>query len=516
MYPGYHSERTPAKPAAVLAHTGETLTYKELDDRSNQLARYLHDCGLRRGDHISLFADNVLAYFEIAWAAFRSGLYITTINRYLTVDEVSYLINDSGSKAIFASGALQGVVEELLPLIRNCPIRVMFASHLVGWESYEEILSTYEAAPLDEQWIGGSMLYSSGTTGRPKGIIRDLPEYQVTQLPPPSGEPSPPYGFNHDTVYLSPAPLYHAAPFGFTNSILRLGGTVVVMPRFDAEESLNYIEQYQVTHSQWVPTMFVRMLKLPAEMRHRYDLSSHRCAIHAAAPCPVDVKQRMIEWWGPILDEYYAGTEGNGSTRICSEEWLEHPGSVGKTASGTIHICDEEGNELPARQPGIVYFEQERVGYRYHNAPGKTREAHHPTHNNWTALGDIGYLDEQGYLYLTDRKSFMIVSGGVNIYPQEIENAYILHPKVLDIAVFGVPNEDFGEEVKAVVQLVDGFAGGREIEEELIEFGREKIANFMIPKSIDFIEEMPRLPTGKLYKRLLRDRYWGKHDSRII
>lgn len=516
MHPGYFAKLTPEKAAAVLASTGETLTYHKLDARSNQLARLFYQRGLRRGDHISLFSDNVLSFFEVAWAAFRSGLYITTINRYLTAEEVAYVVEDSGSRAIVASAALQHVAAELAPLIPNCPVRLMFRTNIAGWDLYEDEIAKFDPDPLEEQWIGGSMLYSSGTTGRPKGIIRELPQLKVTDLEPPSGNPTPPYGFNHETVYLSPAPLYHAAPFGFSNSIIRLGGTVVVMPRFDAEESLRYIEQYRITHSQWVPTMFVRMLKLSNEERHRYDLSSHSCAIHAAAPCPVDVKRQMIDWWGPIIEEYYAGTEGNGSTRIGSTEWLEHPGSVGKTKAGSIHICSEEGEQLPPRESGIVYFEQEKVGYRYHNAPQKTREAHHPVHDNWTTLGDVGYLDEEGYLYLTDRKSFMIVSGGVNIYPQEIENAYILHPKVTDVAVFGVPNEDFGEEVKAVVELAEGVLEGSEIEQELIQYGREKIAHYMVPKSIDFIDEMPRLPTGKLYKRLLRDRYWGNHDSRII
>ncbi len=516
MYPGHYAKTTPDKPAAILASTGESLTYGELNDRSNQLSQHWYAQGLKRGDHVCVFSDNSLTFFEVVWAALRSGLYISTINRYLTVEEAAYIVNDSGSKAIVVAGDLRDVASDLPQHIPNCPSRLMFHTATDGWDSYEETIAQYAPVPLEDQWIGAGMLYSSGTTGRPKGVIRKLGDIRFTDLPEPSGDPSPPYYFGNDSIYLSPAPLYHAAPFGFTNMVLRLGGTVVVMPRFDAMDSLKYIEQYQVTHSQWVPTMFVRMLKLPIEDRHRFDLSSHRCAIHAAAPCPVDVKRQMIEWWGHIIEEYYAGTEGNGSTRIGSADWLQHPGSVGKSAAGKIRICDDEGNELPTREAGIVYFEQEHVGYSYHNAPEKTREVHHPIHDNWTALGDVGYLDEEGYLYLTDRKSFMIVSGGVNIYPQEIENAYIMHPKVVDVAVFGVPNEDFGEEVKAVVQLAEGVSEDPETQEELIAFGREKIANYMVPKSIDFIDEMPRLPTGKLYKRLLRDRYWGKRDSRII
>ena len=385
-----------------------------------------------------------------------------------------------------------------------------------GWKPYEDVLEDVEARPLDEQWIGAGMLYSSGTTGRPKGIVHSIPEAKVTDLPAPSGQPNPPYGFGPNSIYLSPAPLYHAAPFGFTINIQRVGGTVVVMPRFDALDALRCIEQFAVTHSQWVPTMFVRMLKLPDKDRARYNLSSHECAIHAAAPCPVDVKRQMIEWWGPIIEEYYAGTEGIGSTRISSMEWLEHPGSVGQTKGGEIHICDENGIEQPLGQPGIIYFAQQRPSFHYHHAPEKTRDARHPEHENWSTLGDIGYLDADGYLFLTDRRSFMIVSGGVNIYPQEIENALIMHPSVFDVAVFGVPNEDFGEEVKAVVQVAEGVSPSPQTADDLLEFTAGKIAKYMVPKSIDFIDEMPRLPTGKLYKRLLRDRYWGQRNTRII
>ena len=516
MYPGFWAASSPDHVAAILATTRETITYRELDARSNQYSHYLYRHGLRHGDHIAVFIDNNLRFFEVVWAALRSGLYVTTINRYLTSEEVAYIVSDSAAKSLVSTTQLSEVVESLPKLIPDCTSRLLVGGTLPGWENYEEAIADMPESPLEDQWIGGAMLYSSGTTGRPKGIIRPLPELKLTDLPEPNDTPSVPYGFDRHTIYLSPAPLYHSAPFAFTTNIQRQGGTVVVMPRFDALDALRCIEDFNVTHSQWVPTMFVRMLKLTEEERQRHDLSSHQVAIHAAAPCPVDVKRRMIEWWGPIIEEYYAGTEGNGSTRIGSREWLEHPGSVGKSASDNIHICDEEGEELPTREAGIVYFEQERMTYAYHNAPEKTREARHPVHQNWSALGDVGYLDEDGYLYLTDRKSFMIVSGGVNIYPQEIENALILHPAVLDIAVFGVPNEDFGEEVKAVIQVADGVDANDTLNDELIEFARTKLANYMVPRSIDFIDELPRLPTGKLYKRLLRDRYWGKHDTRII
>ena len=515
MYPGLYAGKTPEKASSINSITREVVTYHQLDRRSNRLSQLFYDAGLRRKDHVAIFMENNLRFFEVAWAALRSGLYITTVNRYLTAEEAAYIVKDSESQALVTSVAMAEVAGELTDLIPSCETRLMVDGEISGWRSYEQAIAEMSAEPLEDQWMGGGMLYSSGTTGRPKGIIRDLPPVRLTELPEPSGAGRL-YGIDSDTVYLSPAPLYHAAPFAYTTNVQRMGGTVVMMPRFDEVDSLRCIEEFKVTHSQWVPTMFVRMLKLLEEDRNKHDLSSHRCAIHAAAPCPVDVKKRMIEWWGPIIEEYYAGTEGNGSTNISSLDWLEHPGSVGRSSVNRIHICNEEGTELEPREEGGIYFEQETVGYKYHKAPEKTREVAHPIHSNWTTLGDVGYLDEDGYLYLTDRKAFMIVSGGVNIYPQEIENAYILHPSVLDVAVFGVPNEDFGEEVKAVVQLVEGVQQSDQLADELIEYGRTKLANYMVPRSIDFIDELPRLPTGKLYKRLLRDKYWGKRNSRII
>src|SRR6201999_2536127 len=293
-----------------------------------------------------------------------------------------------------------------------------------------------------------------------------------------------------------------AAPLGYVTQVLGYGGTVVMMERFDPEAALRYIEKYKVTHSQWVPTMFVRMLKLPPESRIRHDISSHQVAIHAAAPCPVDVKRRMIEWWGPIVHEYYAGTEGTGATIIDSADWMAPPGAGGCAGLGILLICDEDGSELPTGEAGLIYFEREQRTFAYHNDAAKTRAALHPAHENWMSLGD------EGYLYLTDRKAFMIISGGVNIYPQAIEDALILHPKVGDVAVFGVPNEERGEEVKAVIEPAPGVAPTPELAAELMGFARDHLAHYMAPRSVDFIEEMPRLPTGKLYKRLLKDAYW--------
>ena len=507
MYVADHARDTPDKPAMIAAESGTLISYRELNDRSNQLAQFLHAQGLRRGDHIAILMENNLRYAEVVWAAFRSGLYLTAVNRYLPPDDTAYIVNDCMAKCIVSSLDRREIVAPVAPLIPNCPIRLMVDGTIDGWASYEAAIAAYPAEPLAEEPMGDSMLYSSGTTGRPKGILRPLSGMSVVEgfaLRQSMNR----YGFSRDTIYLSPAPLYHAAPLGYVTNVLGYGGTVIMMERFDPEAALRYIEQYKVTHSQWVPTMFVRMLKLPPEARSRHDISSHQVAIHAAAPCPVDVKRQMIAWWGPIIHEYYAGTEGTGATIIDSADWLAHPGSVGKPALGILHICEEDGTELPIGESGLIYFEREQMTFAYHNDPAKTRAAQHPAHDNWTSLGDVGYVDEEGYLYLTDRKAFMIISGGVNIYPQAIEDALILHPKVGDVAVFGVPHEEMGEAVKAVVEPAPGVAPTPELAAELLAFARDHLAHYMAPRSVDFIEEMPRLPTGKLYKRLLKDRYW--------
>jgi fatty-acyl-CoA synthase len=510
-----HAKATPDKPAMIIAETGETLTYRQLDDRSNQLAQLLHARGLRHGDHIAVFMENHVRFMEAVWAAFRSGLYVTTVNRYLPADEAAYVVADCRAKALITSRYKADTAVEMLPLIPDCPVRLMLDGAAEGFEAYESALEAYPAEPLAEEWMGESMLYSSGTTGRPKGILRPLPKRTPGEGFALRQAVANRYGVSPETVYLSPAPLYHAAPLAYVLNVQSHGGVVVMLQRFDPEMALRMIEQHRVTHSQWVPTMFVRMLKLLQEVRARYDLSSHQVAIHAAAPCPVDVKRQMIEWWGPIIYEYYAGTEGTGSTFIDSEDWLKHPGSVGRAAIGVLHICDENGAELGPREEGLVYFEREGPLFEYHNDPGKTAQARHPQHPGWNALGDVGYLDEEGYLYLTDRKAFMIISGGVNIYPQAIEDALITHPKVGDVAVFGVPDAEMGEAVKAVIEPAPGVAPTDELRAELMAFARDRLAHYMAPKSIDFIEEMPRLPTGKLYKRLLKDKYWAEAGRAI-
>ena len=517
MYPGKWGIEFPGKPAAINAVTGETVTYGELNERSNRLAQLLGARGLRRGDHIAVFMENNLRFFEVVWAAFRSGLYLTTVNRYLTAEEAGYIVDNCEAQALITSHHLAGVAAEVPRYAPRCHSWLMTDGVVEGYENYEAEIAQFPATNLADEPAGTFMLYSSGTTGRPKGIVRPLSDHKIHE---DSGAlvtvQKALWGFDEATVYLSPAPLYHSAPISFCTAVQTLGGTVVVMPRFDAVGALKAIEEHRATHSQWVPTMFSRMLKLPAEDRLGFDLSSHQVAIHAAAPCPEAVKRQMLDWWGPILYEYYAGTEFNGITHATPEDWLAHPGTVGKPLVGIIHICDEAGTELPVGEAGLVYFEMPQTPFEYYKDSAQTRSAQHPEHPNWTALGDVGYVDEDGFLYLTDRATFMIISGGVNIYPQEIEDAMIMHDKVLDVAVIGVPDQEMGEAVKAVVQLADGVPANDAVSAELIAYTREHIAHYKCPKSIDFIDELPRLPTGKLYKRLIKDRYWGKTGSRIV
>ncbi|WP_063130508.1 acyl-CoA synthetase [Nocardia fusca] len=509
MYPGAHVDDFPDKPAVIVAETGETLTYRELEDNSVRLARHLHAAGLRRGDHVALLSGNDPKVYEAYWAALRSGLYITAVNRHLSPAEISYIVNDCGAKALIASAGLREAAEAIVAQTPEVEIRLAFGGPVEGYESYEDALAAQPPQPLPDQPRGADMLYSSGTTGRPKGIKQPLSDQQVGD---PPGDPytavfGPLYGFDTESVYLSPAPLYHAAPLRFGGVVQALGGTLVVMERFDAEQALAAIERYRVTHSQWVPTMFVRMLKLDEAVRSRYDISSLKVAVHAAAPCAVDVKRAMIEWWGPVLYEYYASTEANGATFIDSEQWLRKPGSVGPAGMGSIRVCGDDGAELPTGEIGTIYFERDELPFAYHNDPAKTEAAIHPDHPTWTTTGDIGYVDAEGFLFLTDRKAFMIISGGVNIYPQEIEDALALHPSVLDVAVIGIPDEEMGESVQAVVQPAPGTTPGPELAAELRDYLRERIAHYKVPRGIDFADELPRTPTGKLVKGKLRAQY---------
>ncbi len=513
MHPHIHAKANPDKPAYIMGSTGETVTYGELDARSNQGAHLFRSLGIEKGDSIALFMDNTPRYYEVLWAAQRSGLRFTAISSKLTAGEVEYIVGDCEAKALVCSKGVADVALQVAPLIPG--VKLFMTDGAEGpYASFEDSRSKFPTTPIADEGQGGAMLYSSGTTGRPKGVKRAISGDQPIDAPnglAMMGQML--YGWTPDSVYLSPAPLYHAAPLGWSMAVQALGGTVVVMERFDPEDALRLIEQHKVTTAQWVPTHFVRMLKLPPEARARYDVSSLKQVFHAAAPCPVPIKEQMIAWWGPIISEYYAGTEGNGFTAINSEQWLAHKGSVGKSLTAELKICDDEGEPLPPRSEGVVYFAGGGQ-FEYHNDPKKTAESRNK--HGWTTLGDVGWVDEEGYLYLTDRKSFMIISGGVNIYPQEIENLLITHPKVADVAVVGGPHEEMGEEVIAVIEPADWADAGEALAAELNAFARANLSHVKTPRKIDFMQELPRHQTGKLYKRLIRDAYWGKEGSRIV
>ncbi|MBI3701067.1 MAG: acyl-CoA synthetase [Afipia sp.] len=504
-HPSIHAQSTPDKIAYRMAKSGETISYRQLDERSNRGAHLFRALGLKRGDHIAFLMENTLAFMEICWAAQRSGLYYTAISRYLTADEIAYIVKDCGAKILITTPKCADAV---VPLMAGAPETIFFMTGEPrdGFRSWDSETAKQPKTPIADESAGFDMLYSSGTTGRPKGVKRVAAE---TSIVVPNAFLKllcvDMYGMSSESIYLSPAPLYHAAPLRFNMMVGVLGGTSVIMEHFDAEEYLALVEKHKVNVSQLVPTMFVRMLKLPDAIRAKYNVSTLKSAIHAAAPCPVEVKAKMIAWWGPIIVEYYAGSEGNGVTVSNSQEWLTHRGTVGKAVVGKIKIVDDDGNELPAGEIGAVYF-AEGPQFAYHNDPDKTKRAYND--KGWSTIGDVGYLDSEGYLYLTDRKAYMIISGGVNIYPQETEDILISHPAVADVAVFGVPNEEMGEEVKAVVQPHDMKAAGKALEADLILFCRKHLSPIKCPKSVDFEAELPRTPTGKLVKRHLRDRYW--------
>ncbi len=514
MHPFHFAKSAPDRAAYIMAATGEIITYGQLEERTNQTAHMFRELGLKPGDGIAIFMENNARFLEVCWAAQRSGLYFTCISSRLTAPEAAYIIDDCNAKLVISSIAMpQEITDELISLNTKVNDRLMIGGTIEGYGSYEDLRDTMPTSRIADETAGTDMLYSSGTTGRPKGIRRPLTGGPIDEDNPFRFLMEMLYGFKEEMQYISPAPLYHAAPLRFCMAVGIFGGTVVVMEHFDPEQALADIEKYKATHSQWVPTMFVRMLKLPDESRLRYDVSSLEIAIHAAAPCPIPIKKAMIEWWGPVIVEYYAGTEGNGFCAINSEEWLAHEGSVGRALMGELHICGDDGEDLPPREIGNIFFNSE-TSFEYYNDPEKTKESRNA--KGWSTLGDIGYVDEEGFLYLTDRKAHMIISGGVNIYPQETENLLITHPKVADVAVIGVPNEDFGEEVKAVVQPANWDDTGPDLEQELLEFCRAHLSHMKCPRSVDFDKELPRHPTGKLYKRLVRDRYWGDHDSRIV
>jgi acyl-CoA synthetase (AMP-forming)/AMP-acid ligase II len=504
MHPGAVAETTPDKPAVVV-DGGPTLTYAELDAASNRLAHWFRSVGLGVGDHVAIVVENRAEAFTIAWAAQRSGLYYTPCSTRLGSDELSYIVDDCEARVLVASAATMPVASQVVA--PRVEVRLTCDEATDGWQSLADAVADRPDTPIPDQAEGADMLYSSGTTGRPKGVLPALPSGEFPQMSAVGSLCQMLFGVDGDTVYLSPAPLYHAAPLRYCLAVHRLGGTVVVMEHFDPERFLALVEQYRVTFTQVVPTMFVRLLKLPDEVRSRYDLSSLKAVVHAAAPCPVEVKERMIDWWGPIIHEYYAGTEANGFVYCTSEQWLEHKGTVGVSLLGPIHILDPAGDEVPVGETGTVYFEAS--GFEYHGDPEKTAASRDPQGRGWSTLGDVGRVDDDGFLYLTDRAAYMIISGGVNIYPQEAENTLVVHPDVADVAVFGVPDEEMGERVHAVVQPAEGVEPSDELAARLIAYCRDRLAHYKCPRTVDFRTELPRHPTGKLYKRLLKDEYWS-------
>ncbi|HEY9092511.1 acyl-CoA synthetase [Parasphingorhabdus sp.] len=510
MYPRKFARTAPDRPAIIMATDGTATSYGELEGIANKGAHVFRALGIEAGDTIAIWLKNCLEYFQIYFAAQRAGLYICPVSTQLTADEAAYILNDSASKLLITHAdfpAAQTLLDDRASLAPSIMQIFDIGTGLDGALSWKAALAEQPVQPIVDETAGFHMVYSSGTTGRPKGIRlpltggpADEPHMLVQRI-------SERYAVGEGSAMLCPAPLYHTAPLAYGMAALRLGATLVIMNKFDAEGALRLIEQYRITFMQMVPTMFIRLLALPKKVRESYDLSSLEKIVHAAAPCPVEVKRQMIEWLGPIIYEYYGGSEGNGATFITPEEWLEKPGSVGRADWGTLHICDEDGSELPAGEDGLVYFEG-GWDFQYLNDAKKTRDARHPEHSGWSTLGDIGHVDEDGYLYLTDRKSFMIISGGVNIYPQETENLLLLHPEVADAAVIGIPHPEMGEEVKAVIQPVSWDAAGPELASRLMEYCQDNLSHLKCPRSIDFDPALPRHETGKLYKQEIRKRYW--------
>ena len=517
MYPGAHAAANPNKPAVVMAASGDTITYAELDAEANQVSRVFREAGLVPGDHVAWCLENHRNFLPLMWGAHYAGLVYTPISSRLTTDEIAYIVDNSGARVFITSQYKAAQAAELADRMDGVQLRLMMDGVIDGYGSYEQARAAASPEPLEGRVAGTDMLYSSGTTGRPKGVLAAHEAVPVEEAESIVAMMCVLLiAMSDESVYLSPAPLYHGAPLRFTMANHVIGSTAVIMERFDAEQFLAAVERYSVTHTQVVPTMFVRMLKLPDEQRLRYDLSSLTSVLHAAAPCPAEAKHRMIELLGPIISEYYAGTEGNGATFCDSEQWLAHEGTVGLPITGEVHIVDEAtGEEVPAGTEGVIYFGEGNT-FEYHLDAEKTRDSRLP--NGWSTIGDVGRVDDDGFLYLTDRKAYMIISGGVNVYPQEAENLLTMHPAVLDAAVIGVPDDDLGEVPKAVVQPMEMPAGDEAaaaFERELIDYCRTGLASVKCPRTVDFRSELPRDETGKLYKRLLRDEYWQGQNRRI-
>ncbi len=502
------SAATPEKTAAIFLPSEQTLSYRELEAAANQAANALHTLGVRRGDCIGVCVGNSPALLSLIFGAQRIGAYYTLMSTKLSADDFQYILQDAGATVAVISAdahAAPEIVTRKLSTKTGLPINLfgtgMSDGQLPDWEAIRTAASTTLAVVPSP---GREMLYSSGTTGRPKGVREPLFEGPYDAVDARNAGVAHAYAFTASSVFLSTCPLYHSGPNRFLSAALNYGATCVIFESFDAARALAAIGDYQCTHSLWVPTMFHRLLQLPAEQRRASRTASLRHAIHGAAPCPVHVKRRMLDWWGPIIDEYYSGTEGIGSTHISAVEWLAHQGSVGRPVNCAVHILGNEGEEMPAGSIGDVYFES-HAKFEYWNDAQKTERIF--SRQGWRTFGDVGYVDADGYLYLTDRKDFTIISGGVNIYPQEIEDAILEDARVSDVAVFGVPNEEFGEEVKAVVQLLDPAEASAALAAALTQHVRHRLGPVKVPRSVDFVTSLPRHQTGKLYKKLLIEQY---------
>lgn len=509
LHPRHHALVNASKPACICPATSEVLTYGELDAAANQGAHLLRFLGVERGDVIAAILDNETSAFVLGWAAERAGVYLTSVSTRLSIADAVFIVQDAGAKLLVVSDGLKPFAQEMMKFLPD--LRV-FTSNGDGTDlpAWRASLLSFPAVAIEDECPGTDMLYSSGTTGRPKGVKPPLPTGMLGAETPLTILGRERYGMGEDMVYLSTSPLYHAAPLRWAMTVQRFGGTVILMQKFDAEAALEHVERYRVTHSTWVPTHFVRLLKLPEAVRARYDTSSQRAAIHSGAPCPVPVKRAMIDWWGPVLEEYYSGTETCGITALSTSEWLERPGSVGRPVLGKVHILDDEGNDVPAGVAGDVWF-SDGPKFEYHNDPVKTAKAYN--NRGWATLGDIGYVDEDGFLYLRDRRNFMIISGGVNIYPQEIENHLITHPKVADVAVVGAPDDEMGEIVVAVIQKAPGIEDEAGLAAELRDFARAGLGGVKTPKRFEFRDDLPREPTGKLMKAKLVEEFRNRDQA---
>lgn len=489
------AENLDDKPAVVMTPSGEAISYQALEVKSNRIARLMYEQGLRPGDHIAILMENRLEYLLIVWAAQRSGILYTPVNWHLGESEAAYIVNNCDARMLFYSPALDGE-----RIAESCPsLQTLFAVGDDECHNLENAINDLDSSPLPAECEGYYMFYSSGTTGKPKGILPKRIEAPFGTGLPIDHRMAEHFGFDSNSVYLSTGPLYHAAPLAWTLGTIRNGGTAVVMERFDPADALEAIDRHHVTHAQFVPTMFVRLLKLDPRLRSRYDVSSLRLVVHSAAPCPPDIKRSMIEWLGPIVVEFYGASEGTGFFTIDADDWLAHPGSVGRPLRGRLHICDDNGDELRPGQVGTVWFSD--VGrFEYHRDPARTAEAFND--RGWNTLGDLGHVDDEGYLYLSARRTDLIISGGVNIYPQEIEDVIITHPAVLDVAVVGQQDDDLGQTVHARVTPVDERQAAHELEADIIAYCRIHLARFKCPRSVSF-GSVPRLPSGKILRRRL-------------